>query len=53
MLARYGEDTWFLLGDRDLATHVLRTARLHAGQTLTTITGALSALSAYGASSCP
>ena len=43
MLARYGEDTWFMLGDRDLATHVLRTARLQAGQTLTTITGALSA----------
>ncbi len=42
MLARYGEDTWFMLGDRDLATHVLRTARLHAGQTLTTITGSLS-----------
>ncbi len=42
MLARYGEDTWFMLGDRDLATHVLRTARLHAGQTLTTITGTLS-----------
>jgi LPPG:FO 2-phospho-L-lactate transferase len=41
MLARYGEDTWFMLGDRDLATHVLRTARLHAGQTLTTITGSL------------
>jgi len=43
MLARYGEDTWFKLGDHDLATHVLRTARLHAGATLTTITNALSA----------
>jgi LPPG:FO 2-phospho-L-lactate transferase len=42
MLARYGEDTWFMLGDRDLATHVLRTARLRAGTTLTTITDALS-----------
>jgi LPPG:FO 2-phospho-L-lactate transferase len=42
MLARYGEDTWFMLGDRDLATHVLRTARLHSGGTLTTITDALS-----------
>jgi LPPG:FO 2-phospho-L-lactate transferase len=38
MLARYGEDTWFKLGDRDLATHVLRTARLRAGETLTRIT---------------
>ena len=43
MLARYGEDTWFKLGDHDLATHVLRTARLRAGATLTTITDALSA----------
>ena len=42
MLARYGEDTWFKLGDHDLATHVLRTARLRAGATLTTITDALS-----------
>ena len=24
-LARYGEDTWFRLGDRDLATHLFRT----------------------------
>jgi LPPG:FO 2-phospho-L-lactate transferase len=42
MLARYGEDTWFKLGDRDLATHVLRTARLGAGQALTRITADLS-----------
>ena len=28
---RYGEDTWFRLGDRDLATHIVRTARLRAG----------------------
>ena len=25
MLGRYGEETWFRLGDRDLATHVVRT----------------------------
>ena len=25
MISRYGEDAWFKLGDRDLATHVLRT----------------------------
>jgi LPPG:FO 2-phospho-L-lactate transferase len=36
MLERYGEETWFRIGDRDLATHVLRTARLRGGQTLTT-----------------
>jgi LPPG:FO 2-phospho-L-lactate transferase len=42
MLARYGEDTWFRLGDRDLATHVLRSARLRSGETLTQTTAALS-----------
>lgn len=43
MLDRYGEDTWFRLGDRDLATHVLRTSRLRAGETLTEIVRDLSA----------
>jgi LPPG:FO 2-phospho-L-lactate transferase len=43
MLASYGEETWFKLGDRDLATHVLRTARLRAGETLTEIMTNLSA----------
>jgi LPPG:FO 2-phospho-L-lactate transferase len=40
MLDRYGEDTWFKLGDRDLATHVLRTSRLRSGETLTEVTAA-------------
>jgi LPPG:FO 2-phospho-L-lactate transferase len=43
MLARYGEDAWFKIGDKDLATHVLRTAKLRSGETLTGITAALSA----------
>ena len=43
MLARYGEETWFKLGDRDLATHVLRTARLRAGEALTEVMSSLSA----------
>ena len=43
MLAGYGEDTWFKLGDRDLATHVLRTARLRAGESITQVTDHLSA----------
>jgi LPPG:FO 2-phospho-L-lactate transferase len=43
MLARYGEDIWFKLGDKDLATHVIRTARLRAGESLTGITADLSA----------
>ena len=31
--------TWFNLGDRDLATHFYRTARLREGATLTEVTG--------------
>jgi len=30
-LGRLGEETWFRLGDRDLATHIVRTSRLAAG----------------------
>jgi len=41
MLKRYGEETWFALGDRDFATHILRTARLRAGATATQVLGEL------------
>ena len=41
MLRHYGAPTWFNLGDRDLATHILRTQRLRAGESLTSITTAL------------
>jgi len=34
-LGVYGEETWFGLGDRDLALHIVRTARLRAGSRLT------------------
>lgn len=37
-LATLGGETWFRLGDRDLAMHVERTRRLRAGETLTEIT---------------
>ena len=37
MLKRYGHNTWFLLGDRDLATHMHRTQLLQQGQTLTEV----------------
>ncbi len=33
-LAGYGRETWFQLGDRDLATHVHRTAMMKSGATL-------------------
>jgi LPPG:FO 2-phospho-L-lactate transferase len=36
-----GGETWFKLGDRDLATHVLRTRELAAGRPLSEITGDL------------
>jgi LPPG:FO 2-phospho-L-lactate transferase len=36
--ARYGEPTWFRLGDADLATHLYRTSRLREGATLTEVT---------------
>ncbi len=37
-LDRYGDDTWFRLGDRDLATHLFRTRRLAEGATLSRVT---------------
>jgi LPPG:FO 2-phospho-L-lactate transferase len=36
-----GGPTWFRLGDRDLATHVIRTERLRRGDTLTAVTADL------------
>ena len=36
-LAAYGEEDWFSLGDRDLALHIARTARLRAGSRLTDV----------------
>lgn len=41
-LARAGEDVWFRIGDRDFATHVLRTDMLRRGCTLTEATLGLS-----------
>lgn len=38
MLARLGAETWFKLGDQDLAVHIRRTELLRAGLTLTEIT---------------
>jgi len=37
-IVRFGEPTWFNLGDRDLATHLHRTRLLHEGRTLTEVT---------------
>lgn len=37
MLATYGAATWFKLGDRDLATHLIRTEALRSGARLTQV----------------
>lgn len=41
MFERYGNPSWFNLGDKDLATHIVRTQRLHAGDTLSDVTAHL------------
>jgi LPPG:FO 2-phospho-L-lactate transferase len=40
-LTALGEDTWFTLGDRDLATHIYRTRRLREGALLSEVTAEL------------
>jgi LPPG:FO 2-phospho-L-lactate transferase len=41
MLATYGRETWFRLGDRDLATHIARTELLRRGVRLSEVTDRL------------
>lgn len=41
-LRSYYRDTWFQLGDRDLATHIFRTHELRRGRTLTEVCKQLS-----------
>ncbi len=40
-LSRIGEDAWFRIGDRDIATHLVRDALMRRGATLTQVTLAL------------
>ncbi len=40
-LEQRGSETWFRLGDRDIATHLERSQRLASGQTLAEVTAAL------------
>jgi LPPG:FO 2-phospho-L-lactate transferase len=42
-LDRYHGTTWFRLGDRDLATHLFRTGRLHEGAGLAEVTAEITA----------
>ena len=37
-LGRLGQDTWFGVGDRDLATHIVRTNMLGQGRSLSDVT---------------
>lgn len=48
MLERLGGETWFRIGDRDLALHVRRTQLLHGGERLTDVTEALARLLGIG-----
>jgi LPPG:FO 2-phospho-L-lactate transferase len=43
MLGRYSGAPWFQLGDRDFGTHIARTERLRAGQSLSRITAEMAA----------
>ena len=40
-VAAFGEETWFNLGDRDLATHLFRTDSLRRGLSLSAVTDAI------------
>lgn len=42
-LEHYGGETWFRLGDRDLATHLYRTHRMREGVSLATVTAEIAA----------
>jgi LPPG:FO 2-phospho-L-lactate transferase len=42
-LDRYGQDTWFRLGDRDLGTHIYRTERLAEGATISEVAAEIAA----------
>ncbi len=42
--SRLGGETWFRLGDRDLATHLYRTQRLSEGATLSQVTAEITAV---------
>lgn len=53
MLGRLGEDPWFQVGDRDVATHIRRTDALASGRSLTDITTAMSSALGIGPSILP
>jgi LPPG:FO 2-phospho-L-lactate transferase len=52
-LGRLGVETWFQLGDRDLATHLYRTQRLRQGATLTQATAEITRALGVGSAVVP
>lgn len=52
-LARFGEDGWFRLGDRDLAAHIHRTRLLRAGTSLTDVVDGMRTALGIGARILP
>ncbi|HEY7030885.1 MAG TPA: 2-phospho-L-lactate transferase [Thermomicrobiales bacterium] len=52
-IARLGRDPWFLLGDQDFATHILRTERLREGATLSNVTAEFTAALGIASSILP
>lgn len=52
-LRELGGEDWFLLGDRDMALHVLRTAALARGDSLSTVTAAFADRWGVGAKILP
>jgi LPPG:FO 2-phospho-L-lactate transferase len=53
MVRRLGGEDWFLLGDRDVATHLLRTRALREGRTLSDVTASLCGALGIGARILP
>lgn len=52
-LGALGEETWFNLGDRDMAMHLARSWRLRAGESLSSVTGRLARALGIGCSVAP
>ena len=53
MVGRYTGQPWFQLGDRDFATHIVRTERLRRGENLSTVTADLARALGISASIIP
>jgi LPPG:FO 2-phospho-L-lactate transferase len=53
MFERYGQPTWFTLGDADLATHAVRTSLLRSGLSMTAATADMARSLGVGATILP